>query len=188
MAGFTPPGSDEVFHIFGEGGGSSAAEEFDLPLLGKISLKQELREAMDSGKFVEDDNIKSIASLIAVEAMAVVTNEELSPFAPQEMNLANSGQTLVIKWQDNVEHIISAFNVRFMCPCAHCVDEITGEKLVKEEDIPPNVKIIESVPVGRYGVRFSFDDPSPGAGAGIFTFSLLRKMGEEAVENASFDV
>jgi len=188
MAGFTPPGSDEVFHIFGEGGGSSAAEEFDLPLLGRIALKQDLREAMDNGIFVEDDNIKSIASLIAVEAMAVVMNEEMSPFAPQEMNLSNKGETLIIKWQDGIEHVISAFTVRYMCPCAHCVDEITGEKLIKEENIPPNVKITESVPVGRYGVRFSFDDPSPGAGAGIFTFSLLRKMGEDAIKKASFDV
>jgi len=188
MAGFTPPGSDEVYHIFGEGGGTSAAEEFDLPLLGQISLRQELREAMDTGKFVEDENIKSIASLIAVEAMMIVTNEELSPFSPQEMNLANDGKTLVIKWQDNVEHIISAFNVRFKCPCAHCVDEITGVQLIKEEEIPPNVKILESVPVGRYGVKFAFDDPSPGANTGIYTFTFLRQLGEEAVENASFNV
>jgi ATP-binding protein involved in chromosome partitioning len=188
MAGFTPPGSDEVYHIFGEGGGTSAAEEFDLPLLGQISLRQELREAMDTGKFVEDENIKSIASLIAVEAMMIVTNEELSPFSPQEINLANDGKTLVIKWQDNVEHIISAFNVRFKCPCAHCVDEITGVQLIKEEEIPPNVKILESVPVGRYGVKFAFDDPSPGANSGIYTFTFLRQLGEEAVENASFNV
>jgi ATP-binding protein involved in chromosome partitioning len=188
MAGFTPPGSDEVFHIFGEGGGKSAAEEFDLPLLGKITLRQDLREAMDAGTFVEDDNIKSIASLIAVEAMMIVTNEELSPFSPQEMNLVNDGKTLIIKWQDNVEHVISAFNIRFRCPCAHCVDEITGVQLIKEEDIPPNVKILESVPVGRYGVKFSFDDPSPGANSGIFTFTFLRQLGEEAIENASFDV
>ena len=187
MAGFTPPGSEEIFHIFGEGGGTSAAEEFDLPLLGQIPIRQDLREAMDNGKVFTNDNIDSIASLIAVEAMAVVTNEELSPFAPQEINLANDGETLVIKWQDNVEHVISAFNVRFMCPCAHCVDEITGEKLVKETDIPPDVKITESIPVGRYGVRFSFTDPSPGAGAGIYTFSFLRKLGEDAAQNSAFD-
>ena len=188
MAGFTPPGSDEVYHIFGEGGGTSAAEEFDLPLLGKITLRQDLREAMDAGTFVEDENIKSIASLIAVEAMMIVTNEELSPFSPQEMNLVNDGKTLIIKWQDNVEHVISAFNVRLNCPCAHCVDEITGAKLIKEENIPPNVKILESTPVGRYGAKFSFDDPSPGANSGIYTFTFLRQIGEEAVENASFDV
>jgi DUF971 family protein len=143
---------------------------------------------MDAGTFVEDDNIKSIASLIAVEAMMIVTNEELSPFSPQEMNLVNDGKTLIIKWQDNVEHVISAFNIRFRCPCAHCVDEITGVQLIKEENIPPNVKILESVPVGRYGVKFSFDDPSPGANSGIFTFTFLRQLGDEAVENASFDV
>ena len=188
MAGFIPPGSDEVFHIFGEGGGTAAAKEFDLPLLGKIALKQDLREAMDKGIFVEDENIKEIASQIALQAMVVVTNEELSPFAPQEMNIANDGRTLIIKWQDDVEHVLTSFHVRGMCPCAHCVDEITGEKLIKDEDIPANVKILESTPVGRYGVRFSFDDPSPGANAGIYTFTFLRKLGEEAVEKASFEV
>ena len=188
MAGFIPPGSDEVFHIFGEGGGTAAAEEFDLPLLGKIAIKQDLREAMDKGTFVEDENIKEIASQIALQAMVVVTNEELSPFAPQEMNIANDGQTLIIKWQDDIEHVLSSFHVRGMCPCAHCVDEITGERLIKDGDIPANVKILESAPVGRYGVRFSFDDPSPGANAGIYTFTFLRKLGEEAVEKASFEV
>ena len=187
MSGFVPPGSDEVFHIFGEGGGSAAAEEFDLPLLGKIALEQDLREAMDKGTFVDDENIRNIASKIALQATSIVTNEELSPFAPQEMNVANNGQTLVIKWQDDVEHVVSSFSVRAMCPCAHCVDEITGERLIKEEDIPANVKILESIPVGRYGVRFNFDDPSPGAGAGIYTFAFLRKLGEEAVEKASFE-
>ena len=98
------------------------------------------------------------------------------------------GKTLIIKWQDNTEHVVSSFNIRFSCPCAHCVDEITGEKLIRENDIPANVKILESSPIGRYGVRFSFDDPSPGAGAGIYTFSFLRKLGEEAATNASFDV
>ena len=34
----------------------------------------------------------------------------------------------------------------------------------------------------------NFDDPSPGAGAGIYTFAFLRKLGEEAVEKASFNV
>ena len=188
MAGFIPPGSDEVFHIFGEGGGTAAAEEFNLPLLGKIAIKQDLREAMDKGTFVEDENIKEIASQIALQAMVVVTNEELSPFAPQEMNIANDGQTLIIKWQDDIEHVLSSFHVRGMCPCAHCVDEITGERLIKDGDIPANVKILESTPVGRYGVRFSFDDPSPGANSGIYTFTFLRKLGEEAVEKASFEV
>jgi DUF971 family protein len=61
-------------------------------------------------------------------------------------------------------------------------------QLIKEEEIPPNVKILESVPVGRYGVKFAFDDPSPGANTGIYTFTFLRQLGEEAVKNASFNV
>ena len=188
MAAYVCSQCGHIEPLFGEAGGKQLAVHYEVPLLGQIPIRQDLREAMDNGKVFTNDNIDSIASLIAVEAMAVVTNEELSPFSPQEISLANDGETLVIKWQDNVEHVISAFNVRFMCPCAHCVDEITGEKLVKETDIPPDVKITESVPVGRYGVRFNFTDPSPGAGAGIYTFSFLRKLGEDAAQNSSFDV
>ena len=44
MAGFTPPGSDEIFHIFGEGGGTSAAEEFELPMLGQIPIRKILEK------------------------------------------------------------------------------------------------------------------------------------------------
>ena len=44
MSGFTTP-DGERFTIFGEGGGQQLADELDVPLLGKVPLSEELRDA-----------------------------------------------------------------------------------------------------------------------------------------------
>ena len=49
MSGFTTP-DGQRFTIFGEGGGQLLADELDVPLLGKISLSEELRTHADSGE------------------------------------------------------------------------------------------------------------------------------------------
>jgi ATP-binding protein involved in chromosome partitioning len=48
MSAFTGPDGQRVT-IFGEGGGQLLADELDVPLLGKVPLSEELREAADAG-------------------------------------------------------------------------------------------------------------------------------------------
>jgi ATP-binding protein involved in chromosome partitioning len=48
MSGFTGPDGQRVT-IFGEGGGQLLADELDVPLIGKVPLSEELREAADAG-------------------------------------------------------------------------------------------------------------------------------------------
>jgi len=51
MAWFTPEELPESkYHIFGQGGGQSLADKFDVPLLGQIPLVQGIREAGDGGR------------------------------------------------------------------------------------------------------------------------------------------
>ncbi|MEZ6038334.1 MAG: Mrp/NBP35 family ATP-binding protein [Planctomycetota bacterium] len=50
MAWFTPPGSSERYHIFGEGGGKRIEEQFGVPLLGQIPLELPVREGGDRGE------------------------------------------------------------------------------------------------------------------------------------------
>ena len=49
MSYFTPPGSDERFPIFGEGGGEAIEREFKLPLLGQLPIDMAVREGGDTG-------------------------------------------------------------------------------------------------------------------------------------------
>ncbi|MCK5943365.1 MAG: P-loop NTPase, partial [Planctomycetes bacterium] len=50
MAWFQPPGSEERYHLFGEGGGKRIEELFGVPLLGQIPIEIAVREGGDGGK------------------------------------------------------------------------------------------------------------------------------------------
>ncbi|GAB5464719.1 MAG: Mrp/NBP35 family ATP-binding protein [Candidatus Kapaibacteriales bacterium] len=58
MSWFTPPGSEEKYHIFGKGGGQSVADEMDTELLGQVPLDIEMREMGDGGMpiVIKDQN------------------------------------------------------------------------------------------------------------------------------------
>ena len=49
MAWLSPPGQDERYMIFGEGGGKLIEQEFGVPILGQIPLEIPVREGGDSG-------------------------------------------------------------------------------------------------------------------------------------------
>jgi ATP-binding protein involved in chromosome partitioning len=50
MAWFTPPGSDQRYHLFGQGGGQKIEREFGVPLLGQVPIEVAVREGGDSGQ------------------------------------------------------------------------------------------------------------------------------------------
>lgn len=50
MSWFTPPGSTERYHLFGQGGGQKIEREFGVPLLGQVPIEVAVREGGDSGK------------------------------------------------------------------------------------------------------------------------------------------
>ena len=80
MSGFTTP-DGQRFTIFGEGGGQLLADELDVPLLGKISLSEELRTHADSGEpLVLSDPDAPAAQAIRAAARGIVaaTPQELA--------------------------------------------------------------------------------------------------------------
>jgi ATP-binding protein involved in chromosome partitioning len=49
MSWFTPPGTTERYHLFGEGGGAKIEREFGVPLLGQVPIEMAVREGGDHG-------------------------------------------------------------------------------------------------------------------------------------------
>jgi len=76
MAWFTPPGSTEKYHIFGEGGGARIEREFGLPLLGQIPIEIAVREGGDKGRPVvlahpESETAKALLAVAGKVAQRV---------------------------------------------------------------------------------------------------------------------
>lgn len=84
-----------------------------------------------------------------------------------------SGQGMVIRWQDGHESALGARYLRGLCPCAQCVSEISGQRMVSEEHIAPDVGIEAARTVGNYALHFSFSD---GHTTGIYSFEYLRRI------------
>jgi ATP-binding protein involved in chromosome partitioning len=53
------------------------------------------------------------------------------------------------------------------------VEEFTGRPLLREEDVPEDVRPLRIAPVGRYGIQISWTD---GHDTGIYTFEYLRSL------------
>ena len=80
-----------------------------------------------------------------------------------------------IKWSDEAETRYTAAQLRRKCPCASCVNEWTGEKILNEASVPEDTTINSTSIVGRYALNFHFSD---GHETGIFSFQYLRKLSE----------
>ncbi len=78
-----------------------------------------------------------------------------------------------IAWSDGEESYHDGYALRCACPCASCIDEVTGEKLLEDSKVSRDVRAEQVHPVGNYGVSFVWSD---GHATGIYTFERLRRL------------
>tara|TARA_B100001059_G_C17250654_1_gene294125 strand:- start:28 stop:348 length:321 start_codon:yes stop_codon:yes gene_type:complete len=82
-------------------------------------------------------------------------------------------RTLGITWTDDKVSEFDVVDLRKQCPCASCVDEYTGKKILKPETIADSIRPTHIRSVGKYALTISFTD---GHTTGIYTFKMLRKI------------
>ncbi|MBK7875039.1 MAG: DUF971 domain-containing protein [Planctomycetes bacterium] len=76
-----------------------------------------------------------------------------------------------IEWADGTRTKYSAAQLRRLCPCARCVNELTGERMLDPVTVPDELTQSDLVLVGHYAVSLRFSD---GHHTGIYSFPFLR--------------
>jgi DUF971 family protein len=99
------------------------------------------------------------------------TNQK-NTFIPVEIGRANQ-YDVKIRWQDGHESVYPARELRLACPCAGCVDEVTGQLRLIATSVPQNVYPLKIDLVGRYAINIQWSD---GHNTGIYSYEKLRKM------------
>jgi DUF971 family protein len=84
-----------------------------------------------------------------------------------------SDREVLIVWNTDEETIIPYFELRYQCPCASCVDEHTGKRTLKREQVKSDVRPLHIVPVGRYAIQIQWND---GHSTGMYPFDSLFKI------------
>ena len=93
---------------------------------------------------------------------------------PREIEQESDAEVRVT-WADGRVCRYSAPQLRRLCPCARCVNEWTGERVLKPEAIRDDLSIQDISIVGRYALNFRWSD---GHDAGIYSFRYLREICE----------
>ena len=82
-------------------------------------------------------------------------------------------ERLRITWADGHAGEYPARYLRGRCPCARCVDEDTGRRVVGEAEVAADVGLAKLQLVGNYAVQIHFSD---GHGTGLYAFDHLRRL------------
>ena len=85
--------------------------------------------------------------------------------------ITRSDNGLRIEWdQAGHEGFYPSRALRLACPCAACVEEMTGVPLLDPARVPPDIRPVTVGLVGAYGLKVEWSD---GHATGIYTFERL---------------
>ena len=181
MSGFECRHCGQREEIFGSGGARRHAMANDLPFLGEIPLSTDIRTSSDGGRPIVEsmpDSPSARAFFRVAENLAAgVSTLHLGGAAtdrpePAEMTQPSPREVRIV-WKDGHESVYTGYALRLACPCASCVDELSGRRRLREESISKDVHPLAMDPTGRYAIRFSWSD---GHSTGIYTYEHLRAL------------
>jgi ATP-binding protein involved in chromosome partitioning len=186
MSGFVCGHCGQTTNVFSQGGGRRAAEEIGVPFLGEIPLDAAIVAAGDAGRPVVADETLAAQAPSARAFLDVagklaqqisIVNEQTASVRhhPAEVQLEEGA--VRIGWTDGHESRLKFRELRLACPCALCVDEMTGAPRLQASTVPADVKPLDLRTIGRYAIQFIWSD---GHNTGIYSYDKLRALDPSA--------
>ena len=86
-----------------------------------------------------------------------------------------SATEMLLEWSSGERFSVPYFELRFECPCANCVDEHTGRRMLRREQVKSDVAPTGAHPVGRYAIQIQWND---GHSTGMYHFESLHQICE----------
>jgi len=94
-------------------------------------------------------------------------------------------RTLSVLWEDGQQGNFDVRDLRLACPCALCVEEMSGRPLLDPSKVRPDIAPVTLNNVGSYGLAIKWSD---GHSTGIYSFENLRALSELAASAGGEDV
>lgn len=88
---------------------------------------------------------------------------------PEAIDVLADG-SIQLLWPGGRRVTIPAKALRDRCPCAGCIEEGTGRKLLDPATIPDDIRPESFSPVGNYAVQIAWSD---GHSTGLYTWQTL---------------
>ena len=91
---------------------------------------------------------------------------------PDAINLEDDA--VVFLWEDAHRSPFPHRYLRLRCPCANCIDEMSGAPRLDPATVPADVRPVNVRSVGNYAISIKWSD---GHDTGIYSFERLKELG-----------
>ena len=99
----------------------------------------------------------------------------MSAFQPRVIQRSDPSR-VEIEWADGHRTVYTPSELRRLCPCAQCVNEVTGERMLDPASVPDGVTLSDLRLVGNYAVAVRWSD---GHETGIYAVRFGRETDPE---------
>lgn len=164
MAYFKTP-SGEKHYIFGRSTAEQLADRFGVEILAEIPVMEELSHGV-----------------LATDAPAVIQGavdtmlKQIQDVKSREMDIPVikfDHEKVELAWENGEHWLVRNFDLRMISQDALSVNEMTGERLIKANDIRKDIAAREITPLGNYGIGIAWND---GHSSAIYTYKNIRQI------------
>jgi len=85
---------------------------------------------------------------------------------------------ITVTYADETSTVVNNYALRTSCPCAVCVNELTGEKVLNDADIRPDIAPKQIKAVGNYALQVVWND---GHDSGLFSWDFIRAVADRPI-------
>lgn len=151
--------------VFGVSKADELAQRFGVPILAEIPITQKLSLGLQEGE--EESFIRQAVEKMRAQLQTLKSETREIP----EIVFDANGVTL--KWPGGQSWQVKNFDLRLISQDALSVNEMTGEQILKPEDIRPDIAAKEITPLGHYGIAISWND---GHSSAIYTYKNIEEI------------
>ena len=94
--------------------------------------------------------------------------------APIRIRFLTDEGVLSLEWPGGQSHRIPLRALRQLCPCATCVSETTGERVLDPDSVPTDIRPTSVDYTGSYALKITWSDTHD---TGLFTWEYLHEIG-----------
>ena len=165
MAYFICDNCDKKHFIFGEHGAEQLQKRFGVEILAQLPLLPQLIQKIET-PLANDYIMQAVDKVV----MALGKSSILERQVPK---IEFDDKHITLMWADGNKMTVGNRDLRRSCQCALCVNEITGEEMLKDKDIRADIAPKEITPLGNYAIGISWND---GHSSGIYPYETIKKL------------
>ena len=167
MAYFICDNCDKKHYIFGGNAGQTLKERFGLETLASLPILPQF--------IMKADHYAANNYIMQATDQVIAALEKTSVLQKQVPEIAFDEQFVTFKWKDGTVWKVKNFDIRASCRCALCANELTGELLLKKENIRADIMPKSITPLGNYAIGIAWND---GHASGIYPYETIQKLAE----------